>query len=641
MSDHEDYEVDGSPRHLGDEKYSDQRMQHMESGLQELREELSNLRAENMDLRSKYQNTAHHTNNDDISPSPSPPASNAGEKVTPELEKAGLAGHNLPKDRDYSTLYYMSPFRMIDPKFKFRNPYIIAAISTMGGLLFGAAGSNMTPFIGLKGYNCTFGKVISTDPLKCEGIPGIQQGGVSAAFPGGAFIGAVMSAYIGDKMGRKNMICYGACLWIIGAVLQVCSAAIPERFVVGPKVCLSIGRIIMGTCVGIASSNVPLYLQELSPPNIRGRLAVCFQLSETVGILAMYEIAWGCSNMTANNGRAGLELAWGLMMVPGAIWLVGSFFLPESPRWLATMGDWTKCVDVLTFLRGQDAESQVVRTELVEYETSIREETEKQTGLSDLFKGRSFGRTMACLSVMANQQLIGTNIVLFYAGSIIRMSNYGDIDVFRFTTVWYAVNLGMTLFPTFWVDRWSRRWVFIGGALGMCACMCITAGLIGKYGVPTPGNHGYCTNYDDPSTCDGTIRQYIPTEHKDAGKAALAFSIIFFGIFAIGWGPVAWVYVSEIFPPSQRSIGNGIGSAVNWLFNFVITVSCPAGFINIQWRTYVIYAVFGMLAAIYTFFFVPETLGYSLDEMDAMIQRGVSPWKTDPVYLWFKGMKKH
>ena len=612
---------------------SEGRMEQMESDLQALRQELGQVEAANQDLQSKYSEVEksgrHHSYaGENPSPTPSPEARRSSVEYTEELEKAGLAGKELPRVRDYSTLYYMSPFRLIDPKFKFRNPYIVAAISTMGGLLFGAAGSNMTPFIGLKGYNTVYGN-----------IPGIQQGGVSAAFPGGAFVGSVISGYVGDSFGRKNMICLGAVTWIIGAVIQVASAAIPSKFETGSRAALSIGRIIMGICVGFASSNVPLYLQELSPPNIRGRLAVCFQLSECVGILVMYEIAWGCSNMTAHDGRSGLELAWGLMMVPGAIWLVGSFFLPESPRWLANMGDWTKCVEVLTFLRGEDAESQIVKTELQEYEKAIKEETEKRTGFSDLFKGHSFGRTIACLSVMANQQLIGTNIVLFYAGSIIRMSNYSNIDVFRFTTVWYAVNLGMTLPPTFWIDRWSRRWVFIGGALGMCTCMCITAGLMGKYGVPTPGDNGYCTNYDDPSTCDGTIRQYVP--YKPAGKAALAFSIIFFGIFAIGWGPVAWVYCSEIFPPSQRSVGNSLGSAINWLFNFAITVSCPAGFINIQWRTYVIYAVFGMVAAIFTFFFVPETLGYSLDEMDAMIKRGVSPWKSDPVYLWFKGMKKN
>lgn len=562
-----------------------------------------------------------------FSPTPSPEDTQSGTNpVDPKLEKAGLAGKDLPKVMNYSYLYYMLPFSRFEPKIKFRNPYVIAAISTMGALLFGAAGSNMTPFIGNNAYNHIYGD-----------IPGIQQGGVSAAFPGGAFVGSVISSKYSDSFGRKNMICLGAVIWMIGVVIQVCSAAIPH-FETGARTALSIGRIIMGISVGFASSNVPLYLQELSPPSIRGRLAVMFQLIECLGILIMYEVAWGCSNITARGGRAGLQLAWGLMMVPGAIWLVGSFFLTESPRWLANMGDWKKCVDVLTFLRNDDAESQVVKNELEDYRKAIKEETEKQTSFSDLFKGHSFKRTIACLSIQANCQLVGTNIVVYYAGSIVRMSGFADIDVFRFTTIWYAINFGMTIPTTIWMDRWSRRWIFIGGALGMCTCMCIVAGLTGKYGVPTPGDNGLCDDYSDASTCDPTIRQYIP--QKAAGKAALAFSIIFFGTFAITWGPVEWVYLSEIFPPSQRGIGNGLGSAVNWLFNFIVTVSCPAGFINIQWKTYVIYAVFGLLAALYTFFFVPETLGYTLDEMDDIIKSGIAPWKTDPVYLWFKGKNK-
>lgn len=611
----------------------DTKMQQMEMDVQGIRDEIHQMEAINEELALKIMRNEKsggylpNSSNTDASTSSTPNSEetqSGNNIITPELEKANLSSKTLPRVRSYSPLYDLVPFGKIEPKIKFRNPYIIAVISTMGALLFGTASSNMTPFIGNLGYNNIYGD-----------IPGIQQGGVSAAYPGGAFVGSIISSMYSDALGRKNMICLGGISWMIGVVIQVCSAAIPHSET-GARTALSIGRIIMGVSVGFASSNVPMYLQELSPPNIRGRLAVMFQLSNTLGILVMYEIAWGCSHITANGARAGVELAWGLMMIPGAIWLTGSLFLTESPRWLANMGDWSKCVEVLTFLRKNDAQSQEVRTELEEYRKAIKEETEKQTSFSDLFKGHSFRRTIASLSIQANSQLVGTNIVMYYAGPIVRMSGFSDIDVFRFTTIWFAVNFGMTLPTTFWVDRWSRRWVFIGGALGMCTCMCIIAGLTGKYG-QILGKEGLCTGEGDDYTCDPTIRQQITK--KSAGKATLAFSIIYLAVFAITWGGVGWVYLSEIFPPSQRGIGNGLGSATNWLFNFIITVSCPAGFINIQWKTYVIYAVFGMLAAIFTFFFVPETHGYSLDEMDKIVTKGVQPYRTDPVYLWFKKVK--
>lgn len=550
--------------------------------------------------------------------------SNEGSK---DSEETSFSRDDMESGPKYSGLYLGNPLRKVDIPYKIKNPYIIAAISTMGGFMYGAAGSNLTPFIGAHGYNVVFN------------IGGIQQGGMSGAFPGGALVGSVLSSMVAEKLGRKIMIRSVSIIWMIGAAVQVAAPAIPERFHINAQVCLALGRIVMGMAVGFASSNVPMYLQELSPPHIRGRLASCFQLVQTLGILIMYIIAWGCSNITANDGRAGMELAWGLMMIPGALYFVGSLMLTESPRWMATQGDWDGCIEALTFLRGESLESPAIQEELREFEEAAKEELGKKVGFADMFRGPSFGRTWSAIWVMFYQMMIGTNIVLFYASSIITMMGYSGIDVFRFTTIWYAINFGMTLPAVFYMDRWSRRWMFIAGSISMMTSMIIIAAILGKDGQPT-GDQGLCTWQDGSYNCQPTIRQQIPQEYKAAGKAALAFSILFFAFFAITWGPAAWVYISEVFPPKQRAMGNAIGAGTCWLFNFVVAVSAPAGFINITYKMYVIYAVIAFVSIPHVFFFIPETVGYTLDEVQKVFTSNVRPYQTDPLFQWLKGLKK-
>lgn len=559
------------------------------------------------------------TNDDEIVRTPTASVMSVHEAHPKELDfkLQSNIDSQLPKPKD-SRLYDYSPFRFVSCPWKIRNPYIIAAISTMGGLLFGFACTNMSPFIGNDDYNAAFGY----DGPDGKTVNAVDQGGISSAMPGGAFIGSMISSGIAGLLGRNIMMQVCGLTWLVGCAIQ-CSCI--------NRASLVWGRLIMGASVGIASSNVPLYLAELSPSEIRGRLTACFQLAVDIGMLVMYVIAYGCSKIQNGNHWTGMRLAWGLEMIPGGIMWLGSLMLPESPRWLGTIGYWDRAQEILVFLRGQDMESQRVQTELLEYKQTIIKESSEKTGVVAMWKGVSFGRTFSALSAQAYQQLLGSGIVLFYTTSLFDMSGRHD-DVFRFSVLIYAIFIGMTLPTVFWLDRWSRRWTFLLGSFGMMSCMIILAAILGAVGEPAP--HGVAS--------DPTVRIQMPQDSqrgKAGSKAAIAFTMIFFGVYGISWAPIPWTYLSEIFPPSQRSLGNGWGSASNWLFNFAISLATPPGFINITWKMYLIFAVFGFVSMIHIFICFPETHGKSLEEMALIFDSHEWAFKTDPVYLWFKNRR--
>lgn len=145
---------------------------------------------------------------------------------------------------------------------------------------------------------------------------------------GGSFLGSLISPNFSDAFGRKVSLHICAALWIIGAILQ-CAAQ--------DQAMLIVGRVISGMGIGFGSSAAPVYCSEISPPKIRGTISGLFQFSVTVGIMVLFYIGYGCHFI---DGAAAFRITWGLQMVPGLILMVGVFFIPESPRWLANHDRW-------------------------------------------------------------------------------------------------------------------------------------------------------------------------------------------------------------------------------------------------------------------------------------------------------------
>jgi len=221
---------------------------------------------------------------------------------------------------------------------------VLAAFGTIGGALFGFDISSMSAWIGTNQYLDYFDSPNSN-----------LQGGITASMSGGSFIGAIAAGFLSDWIGRRLSLVIACCIWVVGTAIQCSSQNVGQ---------LIAGRIISGLAVGITSSQVCVYLAELAPGRIRGRIVGIQQWAIEWGILIMYLIAYGCSFV---EGPASFRIAWGIQGIPAIVLLVALQFFPESPRWLASKERWDECLDTLAHLHAKgDINDPVVQTEYAE-----------------------------------------------------------------------------------------------------------------------------------------------------------------------------------------------------------------------------------------------------------------------------------
>ncbi|KAK9462430.1 general substrate transporter [Lipomyces oligophaga] len=476
------------------------------------------------------------------------------------------------------------------------NPYFVAFISTIGGMLFGFDISSISAFVDNDAYRKFFNYPGST-----------RQGGITASMAGGSFCGSLIAGAVSDRIGRRYCIQFSGAVWVIGTAIQ-CSVRDLAQLV--------IGRFIAGLAIGIASSQVPVYISELSPKNIRGRLVGLFQWSVTWGIMIMFYISYGCTFL---EGNASFRTAWGIQMIPGAILCAGLVFLPESPRWLASKDRWEEAINIINHVQNRgnsEAVREAIDIEIQELREAVRiEQLSKDVTFFDLFKKGSRLRTFVGCSAQIWQQLTGMNVMMYYVVYTFAMAGYTGNTGLVSSSIQYVINVVMTIPALLWIDTWGRRPLLIFGAILMAAWLFAVSGLMANYGHWVPevnGNTG--------------IRWTVP--NKTAAKAIIACNYLFVASFASTWGPGIWIYVSEIFPMKQRAMAVGVTGACNWIFNFGIAFFTPPAFQNIQWKTFLIFAVFCIVMAIHVFFLMPETKGKTLEEVDIIWEENIKPWKS-------------
>lgn len=182
-----------------------------------------------------------------------------------------------------------------------------------------------------------------------------MQGGITASMSGGSLIGALAAGYISDHFGRRYALMVASLIWVVGAAVQCSSQNVAH---------LIVGRVISGLAVGITSSQVCVYLAELAPGRIRGRVVGIQQWAIEWGMLIMYLICYGCSFV---QGPSSFRIAWGIQGIPGLILFASLFFFPESPRWLGSKERWEECLDTLALLHASgDRSDPVVQAEYLE-----------------------------------------------------------------------------------------------------------------------------------------------------------------------------------------------------------------------------------------------------------------------------------
>jgi MFS family permease len=279
---------------------------------------------------------------------------------------------------------------------------VLAAFGTIGGALFGFDISSMSAWIGADQYLDYFDNPGST-----------LQGGITASMSAGSFVGAIAAGFLSDHLGRKGALWIACCVWVIGAAVQ-CSAQNVGHLIGG--------RVVSGLAIGITSSQVPVFLAELAPSRIRGRVVGIQQWAIEWGIFIMYLISYGCS--VGIQGPSAFRIAWGIQAVPGAILGAALFFFPESPRWLASKSRWDESLCVLAHLHAKgDETNPAVVAEMEEVREAARIAAESSNiGFFGLFGPRIWKRTIAGMSVQMWQQLLGGNVMLYYLVYIFNMA---------------------------------------------------------------------------------------------------------------------------------------------------------------------------------------------------------------------------
>ncbi|KAG4304417.1 hypothetical protein PORY_002127, partial [Pneumocystis oryctolagi] len=476
------------------------------------------------------------------------------------------------------------------------HPVAVTAAATIGAMLFGFDISSVSAFVTTRQY------------LEYFNHPGpFLQGVITSAMPAGSAIASLFSGFITNRIGHKAISQLSAWIWIIGAIIQAFSTNV---------VYLIIGRFISSIAIGLCSSQIPVWISELSPKHMRGCLISIFQWSITWGICIMFYISYGC---TFIDGPLSFKIAWGIQVVPGLFFSVFVFFLPQSPRWLASRNEWDKAQHIISRVNNKaDNNSPEVLAEIEEIKEAVKIDRDS-VGYTALFAKGSRKRTFIGFFTQVWQQFTGMNIIMYYVTYVFRMAGYKGTSNLLVSSIQYVLNVIMTVPALLFIDKWGRRPTFIYGAILMAILLYAESTFMAIGG-------RYVSSYDGSDNIRWTME-----EHVNLAKAAIACSYLFVCVFACTWGPCAWIYVSEIFPHNQRTKANGLCTFANWTFNFVLAIFVPSAFKNIQWKTFIVFAVFCTIMTIHVYLMFPETCGRSLEEIEKVWQEKIPAWKTKVV----------
>lgn len=451
---------------------------------------------------------------------------------------------------------------------------LITSVSALGGLLFGYD----TGVINGAQFYLT----------KYFALDATMQGFVVGSALIGCFVGAILAGPVSIKIGRKNSLIVSAILFTISAWGSGLPSFLPESVSL-----LVFFRLIGGLGIGVASMNAPMYIAEIAPASKRGNLVTYYQLAVVIGFfvvfLATYFIG---SNLTeAQNLQFGWRRMFWSELIPSLSFLLLLFVVPKSPRWLALKGKNEESLKVLVKIHGEEN----AKLENVEIQESIRSSS-KSSNINYFKKGVLIIIVIgSILSIL--QQFTGINAVLYYGADIFEKAlGFGKDDILLQQVLLAFINLVFTFIAMATVDKFGRKPLIYIGSLGMII---------------------------------GFLLLGITLQQQSIGFLSLLGVLIFIGAFAMSMGPVVWVLLSEMFPNKIRSVAMSVAVAAQWAANYVVTQTFPmvteSEMNNNQfWNgslPYFIFIGFITVIMLFTYRFIPETKGKSLEELESIWEK--------------------
>ena len=367
------------------------------------------------------------------------------------------------------------------------------------------------------------------------GLSPFMQGAVVAVLLLGAMVGSIVAGPLAERLGRRRLIIAAAITFTVGALL---AAAAPTAAV------LIVARFIIGLAVGCAALVVPLYLSEIAPTEIRGAVASMNQLMIVVGIL----VAFIVNAIFASSGDWRIML--GLAAVPSLVLLVGTFFVPETPRFLVRQGDEEDAREVLAEVQPDDAGPEEEPERKIEEIRDLQEQ-EQSGGVRALLQAKWLRPALiVAIGLAVFQQLIGINTIIYYAPTTLTNAGFGSDAAIYANLVIGVLNVVATIVAIRLVDRLGRKPLLLSGLVGMVLSLTVLG-----------------------------VSSAVLAQPKSASDPLAIITLLclagFIVSFAATWGPVVWVMLPEVLPLSVRGAALGVAVCLNWAANFLVSQTFP------------------------------------------------------------------
>lgn len=447
--------------------------------------------------------------------------------------------------------------------------WLISAVAAMGGLLFGydwvvigGAKPFFEPFFGLED----------------EAL----RGWANSCALLGCLAGAILTGGMSDRFGRKRLLLLAAVLFAVSSVLTGWAGSF-SSFV--------LWRIAGGVAIGMASALSPMYIAEIAPAHMRGRLVSLNQFTIVIGILAAQVVNWLLAEPVPDgataefiraswNGQEGWRWMFTVVAIPAALFFAGSLGIPESPRWLVKNGAYEQAHGILARIGGQayaDSETALIRQ-------TISDEEVRAVHYRDLFAPGVRGILIVGIALAVLQQWSGINVIFNYAEEVFSNAGYGVSSILFNIVITGVVNLVSTLVAFGTVDRFGRRFLMIGG----CAGIMVFHILIGL------AYHFHWT-----------------------GPVVVTFVLLAIASYAVSLAPVTWVLIAELFPNRIRGAAVAVAVSALWIACFLLTYTFPLlnGLLGAA-GTFWLYAAICAAGLVFVALRVPETKGKSLERIE-------------------------
>jgi len=462
-------------------------------------------------------------------------------------------------------------------------------------------------------------------------------GWVTSSLVVGCMAGFLTAGLLSDHFGRKKVLLATALLLSVGGI---CCAIAPSF------IFLILGRIIGGIAIGWGLVIAPVYISEIAPTERRGSMGMINQLALMIGISAAYFINWGVFRLF-NAYQWPHEWRWmlGLVAVPGVLYFIFLFIVPESPRWLALKGEVDQASSILSNIGGEQYAADEVRS----IQQSMK--TEQSASISQLFKGKLFTILLIGIAIGSLQQLIGINAIFYYAPDLFEKIGGSRNAAFLQACIIGIVNIVFALLAMRLIDHIGRKSLLVIGIVGIIICHLVVAFSFtgAKYSIDNESIAKLKTNvstelmekieplkdklynskkaYLDELVILLTADEFnnnklniLKSTRKLNSIVILIAIVSFVGMYSMSLGPVTWVLLSELYPNQFRAKAISIAGFFNGLSSFIIPLLFLWEFEKIgEAATFFIFAAIALVGFFFILYKIPETKGKSLEEIQAAL----------------------